>query len=68
MHPKAQEHWSYVRELGLSLDSARDIWRGQLQAGQMLMLNNTFWFHGRERFKEHPRVFRHLVRVRGRFG
>lgn len=67
MHPDEPAHLDFVAEMGRSLDRAA--WPlGQLAPGQVLAMNNRFWFHGRERFAENVGLRRRLARVRGRFG
>ncbi len=35
--------------------------------GSMLLINNHFWLHGRDKFLPHPALRRELLRQRGYF-
>ncbi len=39
----------------------------ELPVGDLVVLNNIFWLHGRAAFEENPDLNRELFRQRGRF-
>jgi protein CsiD len=38
-----------------------------LPTGQLVVVNNYFWLHGRAPFQKHPALHRELMRQRGAF-
>lgn len=39
----------------------------ELPVGDLVVINNLFWLHGRAAFEKHPDLNRELMRQRGRF-
>ncbi len=64
--PKNKEEGLYLYELGESLEAA-PCTNVRVEVGDMVVVENHNWFHGRDRFKSHPELLRELMRQRGRF-
>jgi protein CsiD len=66
-HPETIEHASYLKNLSNSVENSPATIAVPLPAGDLIMLNNTFWMHGRASFQRHPDLYRELMRQRGIF-
>ncbi len=64
--PKNKEEGLYLYELGESLEAA-PCTNVRVEVGDMLVVENHNWFHGRDKFISHPELLRELMRQRGRF-
>ncbi|MDQ1002200.1 protein CsiD [Neobacillus niacini] len=67
-HPETVEQGVYLKELSDSMENSPGVQTLPLPEGRLVMLNNHFWLHGREAFKEDQGLFRQLMRQRGSFG
>lgn len=65
--PETIEHADYLRRLSDSAEQSPGTMAIPLPVGDLVMLNNTFWMHGRAPFEQHPELQRELMRQRGRF-
>lgn len=65
--PETVEQAKYLQELSLSMEKSTSTHALKLPVGDLVMLNNTFWLHGRAAFKKHPDLYRELMRQRGVF-
>ncbi|MEW9672518.1 glutarate dioxygenase GlaH [Ammoniphilus sp. 3BR4] len=65
--PETVEHAKYLQELSNSMENSSATHALKLPVGDLVMLNNTFWLHGRAAFEKHPELFRELMRQRGVF-
>ncbi|MDN0085478.1 glutarate dioxygenase GlaH [Crenobacter sp. SG2305] len=65
--PETIEHADYLRRLSTSLEASPATAAIPLQVGDLIVLNNSFWMHGRAPFEHHPELHRELMRQRGRF-
>ncbi len=65
VYPDSQAQATYLHELSQSLERAAVA--TPLPTGDLVMLNNAFWAHGRAAFATHPELYRELMRQRGVF-
>lgn len=66
-HPHNIEQALYLKEIQESIESSRGTISVPLPVGQLVVLNNHFWLHGREAFEPSPGLVRELMRIRGIF-
>ena len=57
----------YLYELGESLERESNTYNIKLNEGSMLIINNYFWLHGRDKFFANKDLHRELLRQRGVF-
>jgi glutarate dioxygenase len=67
VHPENIAQATYLQELSRSMENSSATKGLELPAGELIMLNNRFWLHGREAFEENTGLHRELLRQRGRF-
>jgi protein CsiD len=67
MHPETLEQARYLFDLSRSLERSSAIRAPRLPVGDLIMLNNRFWMHGRAAFRKNERLHRELMRLRGAF-
>jgi glutarate dioxygenase len=67
VHPETIEEASYLKGLSDSMENSSATHALKLPIGDLVMLNNTFWLHGRAPFEKHPELYRELMRLRGVF-
>ncbi|MGE5702794.1 MAG: glutarate dioxygenase GlaH [Clostridia bacterium] len=65
--PETVEQSIYLKELSESMENSPSTLALKLPVGDLVMLNNTFWLHGRAAFEKNPNLFRELMRQRGVF-
>lgn len=65
--PRNQEEVDYLIGMAESLNGAKNIQRFKLQPGEILILNNQLWLHGRDAFDVNKDLSRRLIRMRGNF-
>ncbi|PID64622.1 MAG: protein CsiD [Gammaproteobacteria bacterium] len=65
--PKNREEGLYLYELGESLENDPNCVNVRVDVGDMLVVENHNWLHGRDKFISHPGLLRELMRQRGRF-
>ncbi|WP_054949238.1 glutarate dioxygenase GlaH [Numidum massiliense] len=66
-HPETVEQALYLKKLSHSVENSPATHALKLPVGDLVMLNNLFWMHGRAAFEKHPQLHRELMRQRGRF-
>lgn len=66
-YPETIEQAVYLKELSESMENSPSTHALKLPVGDLVMLNNTFWLHGRAPFEKHPDLYRELMRQRGVF-
>lgn len=66
-YPDTIEQAIYLKELSDSMENSPATHGLELPPGNLIMINNTFWLHGREAFEKHPELHRELMRQRGHF-
>ena len=67
VEPKNMEQGLYLYELGESLENDNSTYSIKLNEGSMLIINNYFWLHGRDKFTANKNLHRELLRQRGVF-
>ena len=67
VEPKNMEQGLYLYELGESLENDSATYSVKLNEGSMLIINNYFWLHGRDKFTANKNLHRELLRQRGVF-
>jgi protein CsiD len=65
--PPPGPHTEYLRDLQASLNEARSLARFVLLPGDVYLINNRVWVHGREPLKPNPLLSRHMLGVHGTF-
>ncbi|MGC4377619.1 glutarate dioxygenase GlaH [Fictibacillus sp. Mic-4] len=66
-YPQTLEQASYLKELSDSMENSPATIALPLPVGDLVMINNTFWLHGRAPFEKNPKLYRELLRQRGHF-
>ena len=67
VEPKNIEEGVYLYELGESLENESNTYHVKLPEGSMIIINNYFWVHGRDKFTANKNLHRELLRQRGVF-
>ncbi len=67
VQPETIEQAIYLKELSESMENSPATHALSLPIGDLVMLNNTFWLHGRAAFEKNPELHRELMRQRGVF-
>jgi len=67
VYPETIEQANYLKNLSESLENDKSVIELKLPVGDLIMLNNTFWLHGRAPFEVNPDLHRELLRQRGVF-
>ncbi|KGX88196.1 glutarate dioxygenase GlaH [Pontibacillus litoralis] len=65
--PETIEQSKYLKDLSCSMENSISTVGLDLPVGNLVMLNNRFWLHGREAFEHNTQLHRELLRQRGRF-
>ena len=66
-YPHTIEQALFLRDMSNSMENSPKTLSIPLPTGHILLMNNHFWAHGRESFKENPQLYRELLRQRGAF-
>jgi len=66
-YPETIDEAKNLKEISESLENSPATQALKLPVGDLVMLNNTFWMHGRAAFEKHPELHRELMRQRGYF-
>ncbi|MBM7649858.1 protein CsiD [Bacillus ectoiniformans] len=61
------EEAEYLKGLSDSMENDKSVIELKLPVGDLVMVNNLFWLHGRAAFQKDPNLNRELMRLRGRF-
>ena len=67
VEPLNMEQGLYLYEMGESLENEANTFNVKLLEGNMLIINNHSWLHGRDKFVAHKNLHRELLRQRGVF-
>ena len=67
VEPLNMDQGLYLYELGESLEGESKTYNITLNEGSMLIINNYFWLHGRDKFIANKGLHRELLRQRGVF-
>jgi protein CsiD len=65
--PESIEQAKYLHDMSSSMEVSAGTSAVPLPVGQLVMLNNLFWLHGRAPFEQHAELHRELMRIRGEF-
>ena len=66
-YPGTIEEAKFLKSLSQSMESDKSVVELELPVGNLVVLNNEFWLHGRAAFEKNPNLNRELLRQRGRF-
>lgn len=67
VQPANREEAAYLYELSASMEASPGTKEVVLPAGDLVVLNNAFYVHGRAPFERNEALFRELMRQRGTF-
>lgn len=67
VQPQTLEQARYLFDLSQSLENSPAVRAPRLPVGDLIMLNNRFWMHGRAPFQKNEQLHRELMRLRGAF-
>lgn len=65
--PRTMEEALFLRALSASMEASPGTVEMPLAVGELVVLNNYVWLHGRAPFQKHPHLHRELMRQRGTF-
>lgn len=67
VYPDTLEQAEYLKSLSESMENSPATVELSLPVGDLVMINNTFWLHGRAAFQPNESLYRELMRQRGYF-
>ena len=67
VQPRSREEAVYLHDLSASMEASLGTREVPLLIGELVVLNNYFWLHGRAPFQKNPELRRELMRQRGTF-
>ncbi|BFG77317.1 glutarate dioxygenase GlaH [Paraburkholderia terrae] len=67
VQPRSPAEAAYLHDLSASMEASPATREVPLPTGDLVVLNNYFWLHGRAPFQKHPALHRELMRQRGVF-
>ena len=67
VQPRSSAEAVYLHDLSASMEASSATREVPLPVGDLVVLNNYFWLHGRAAFQKHPGLHRELMRQRGVF-
>jgi len=67
VQPETIEQGEYLHDLSASMENSNGTAAIPLPTGDLVMLNNFFWLHGRAPFEKNENLSRELMRQRGMF-
>ncbi|QHT47735.1 glutarate dioxygenase GlaH [Halobacillus sp. ACCC02827] len=67
VYPETMQEAQYLSQLSRSMENSAGVLELELPVGDLVMLNNRFWLHGRAGFERNESLHRELLRQRGRF-
>lgn len=65
--PRSRTEARYLHDLSASMEASPGTREVPLPVGDLVVLNNYFWLHGRAAFEKSPTLHRELMRQRGTF-
>ena len=65
--PKNMDQGNFLQRLSDALEESKNKIITELPVGSSIIANNYFWLHGRQPFGENIKLFRELLRIRGKF-
>ncbi len=66
-YPETIDEAKFLKALSHSIESDKSVIELKLNVGNLVVLNNEFWMHGRAAFEKNPELNRELLRQRGHF-
>jgi protein CsiD len=63
--PDSLEEARYLHDMSASMEKSRFTAEVPLPVGDLVVLNNFFWLHGRASFEHNEKLCRELLRIRG---
>ncbi|WP_286230856.1 glutarate dioxygenase GlaH [Neobacillus mesonae] len=66
-YPETIDQAKYLNDLSNSMENDENVIELELPVGDLVVLNNIFWLHGRAAFEKNPNLNRELLRQRGCF-
>lgn len=66
-YPETIEEAKFLKALSQSIESDKSVVELELPVGNLVVLNNEFWMHGRAAFEKNANLNRELLRQRGHF-
>ncbi len=67
VQPATLEEALYLHDLSASMETSTGVQEITLPPGELVVLNNYFYLHGRAPFQKHEQLHRELMRIRGLF-
>ncbi len=67
VYPETIEQAKYLRSMSESMENDPSVVELELPVGELVVVNNLFWLHGRAAFEVNKDLSRELMRQRGRF-
>ncbi|MCQ6275337.1 carbon starvation induced protein CsiD [Bacillus sp. V3B] len=67
VYPETINQAKYLHDLSNSMENDESVIELELPVGDLVVINNIFWLHGRAAFEKDPNLNRELLRQRGRF-
>jgi len=67
VQPRSRAEATYLHDLSASMEASKGTREVPLPTGQLVVVNNYFWLHGRAPFQKNPALHRELMRQRGAF-
>ena len=67
VYPETIDQAKYLHDLSNSMENDESVIELELPVGDLVVINNIFWLHGRAAFEKDPNLNRELLRQRGRF-
>jgi protein CsiD len=65
--PGSLDEARYLHDMSASMEKSRATSEVPLPVGDLVVLNNYFWLHGRASFETNEKLHRELLRIRGMF-
>ena len=65
--PKNMKQGQFLQKLSDALEGSKNKIITKLPVGSAIVANNYFWLHGRKAFHTNQKLFREMVRIRGKF-
>lgn len=65
--PRSRREARYLHDLSAAMEASTATLEVPLPVGDLVVLNNFFWLHGRAPFGKNPNLHRELMRLRGSF-
>jgi protein CsiD len=66
VQPETLKQAQYLKQIADSLHSCPQTHSIALCEGELYVINNTFWIHGRNSFQRHENLLREAMRIRGK--